>query len=163
MNGTLWALIGGAIFTVLVALGAFRAGERSSELDCQAEKNTALDKIIVKQQVLIKEVPKIVTEYVQTTTTVENTYHETITKVPSVFDPSCTMPPWWGELFVAAANGQSFDPSRTVGKVPGSYGCTETATATLKDLSAGSQNSAQLVGVLKWAQVIGDSKHDTRK
>lgn len=158
MNTTLWAVIGGASFTVLVALGGFKAGKADAGLECAAEKAKVVDKIITKQEVVIKEVPKIITRVVTETITTERTYHDAIKASADVFDPSCTMPPWWGELFVATANGQQFDATSRVGKAPARYGCLETATATLKDLSAGQANSARLLGVQQWAQLIGDGK-----
>lgn len=153
MNTTMWALISGAIFTVLVALGGFKAGESTSALECSAERARATDKIITRQEVIIKEVPKVITKYVQTTTTVENTYHDAQVLVPDLFDPNCVMPRWWGELFTNAANGIADDPRRA-GQAARPYGCLETAKATLSDLSAGARNSAQLDGIQQWARIV---------
>lgn len=159
MNTTLWAVIGGAIFTVLVAFGGYRAGTATAGLECAGERAAAVDKIITQDKIIIREVPKIITKYIQTTTTVENTYHDSTVLVPNLFDSSCIMPSWWGELFVNAANGVSNDP-RTAGKAPGVYGCIETAKATLGDLKAGTANSAQAAGIQQWAQLLnkGDGK-----
>lgn len=155
MNTTLWALIGGALFTVMVAFGGYRAGEASAGLDCAAKQALVTDKIITQQRVIIKEIPKIITKYVADTTTIERTYETTIKELPDVFDANCTMPKRWGELFVNAANGRAASDPGSATPSPASYGCLETAKATLSDLKAGSANTAQLTGLIPAAKLIG--------
>lgn len=155
MNTTLWAVIDGALFTVLVAFGSYKAGEAVAGLDYQAKLSLQKDNIITRDRLVIKEIPKIITKYVADTTTVERTYETTIKELPDVFDVNCTMPKRWGELFSNAARGSAPSDPQSTPPTPQSYGCLETAKATLSDLKAGTENTSQLSALIESAKLIG--------
>lgn len=143
------AILGGIALACGLAYSGYRFGVDATEGKYLNQQLTQADKIIVHDRIVEREVPKIITKYVQTTTTVEVS-HETIVKeIADVLDEHCTMPHGFAELLVAFANspdGQLPD-SQAVTRYAGIYGCRETAKAIADDLRAGYINTARLEGL----------------
>lgn len=147
-------LIVGAIFTIVVAAGGYKAGSAVTALNYEQARAGEVDKLVVHQQVVIKEVPKIVAKYIQTTTTVETETTHVITKVPDLLAADCLMPSQFGQLLVAAANGVDPDNGPEFAKYAGEYGCREVLKATLLDLKSGWKNTAHLEAVEQYVSVL---------
>lgn len=149
-----WGLIAGAVLAVLLALGGVKAG-RALEREEWVSRDLAIaQKVVVRREVEIREIPKIVTRVVTRVETVEKEVERVVTVIERQISPDCVLPDGFGMLLVAAANG--VDPAAPGGAdaFTGTYGCREVLAATLADLKAGWQNTASLDGIQEWARLV---------
>lgn len=148
-----WALLGGLVAGILIACGiaygGYRFGVDATESKYLNAQLVAADKVIVRDRIIEKQVPQIITKYVQTTTTVEVTHEVTVKEIDDVLDEHCVMPHGFAELLVAFANSRDgqLPDSDAIAKYAGVYGCRETAKAIADDLRAGYINTARLYGL----------------
>jgi hypothetical protein len=143
------AFLAGVALVCGVAWGGYEWGADSVRSANLAKELTQAQKVVVRQQILERQVPTIVTKYVQTTTTVEVSHETLVKEIADVLDEHCVMPHGFAELLVAFANsrdGQLPDP-QAVARYAGIYGCRETAKAIADDLRAGFLNTARLEGL----------------
>ena len=146
---------GWLILAVAVACGGggFVVGKRlevASELDRELTRAT---KVIAVQRDVIREVPKIIEKYVQTTVTIKEETERVIEVTPKRLPDDCIMPTGFGELLVGAARGITPNASGTIDETAGTYGCAEILTATVRDLQAGRTNSARLAGLQEYVRL----------
>lgn len=144
-------LAGIGLAIALVAAG-FEAGRKVERLDAVQERATELDHVVTQQQVVIKEVPKIVTKVVTREVTVEKEVQRVVTVSSHMLDPDCVLPGDFGMLLVAAANG--VDPTGDIDEIAGKYGCREVLAAILSDLQSGWINSARLEGLQQYEKTL---------
>jgi hypothetical protein len=153
----MWQVLGGIAIAVALVLGGYKAGHAVAAIDAAQERAAQQEKVIVHQQVLVKEVPKIVTRTVTKEVTVEKEVERVVTVAHDLLAPDCVLPDNFGMLLVAAANGA--DPSTgDVDAFRGAYDCRATLAAVLADLSAGWRNSARLDGLQEWARLVTEAK-----
>lgn len=149
----IYAVLGGVALAVALFFGGVTVGTKIERLDRVQERATELDRVIVHQQIVIKQVPKIVTRVVEKEVTVEKEVERVVTASNHMLAPDCVLPGDFGMLLVAAANG--WDPSAGgVDEARGTYGCHETLAAILSDLRAGWVNSARLEGLQQYEKVV---------
>jgi hypothetical protein len=149
----LYVLLGGIAIAVAIFFGGYKSGHAVAELDATQARAAALDRIVVRQQVVIKEVPKIVTKVVTKEVTVEKEVERVVIASQHMLAPDCVLPGDFGMLLVAAANG--IDPGAGVpDEIAGIYGCRETLAAALSDLQAGWRNSARLEGLQQYEKAV---------
>lgn len=148
----LYALLGGVGLAVALFFGGWYCGGAVEKLDRVQERATELDRIVKVQQVVIKEVPKIVTKTVTREVEVTKEVERVVTASNHMLNPDCVLPGNFGMLLVAAANG--IDPAGSVDEIAGTYGCHETLAAVLSDLRAGWINSARLEGLQQYEKLV---------
>jgi hypothetical protein len=148
----IYAVLGGVALAVGLFFSGVTVGTKIERLDRVQERATELDRVIVHQQIVIKQVPKIVTRVVEKEVTVEKEVERVVTASNHMLAPDCVLPGDFGMLLVAAANG--VDPTGSVDEIAGKYGCRETLAAILSDLRAGWVNSARLEGLQQYEKVV---------
>jgi hypothetical protein len=146
--------IGGILLAMAIAAGGYKAGYAVAALDAAGKENARLDRIIVRERVVAKEVPKIVEKVVTKTVTVTKEVERVVTKIQHDIPPDCVLPDRYGVLLVAAARGLDPDAPGVADALAGTYGCREVLAATLADLRAGYINTARLEGLQAWARVV---------
>jgi hypothetical protein len=121
-----WVLVVFGAILIATALGSFHVGgvyTRAGFIEADLKR---ADKVIVKQQVIVREVPKIVTKVVTKEVTVERVVERVVEKIPELLAPDCVLPDDYGRLLVSAANG--VDPAAGGSDAfAGTYGCREVA------------------------------------
>jgi hypothetical protein len=155
---SIYILVGALLVSGVFGLG-WKAGSAVASLDAAQARAGELDHIVAVDRIVEREVPKIVTQYVQTTTTVTTETEHVLLKVSDTLSPDCIMPTGYGQLLVAAARG--IDPADTTGfnGLAGTYDCRAVLNATIKDLAAGRRNTSKLgalQAVVKLDQPKGD-------
>lgn len=152
-----WVLLG--VFLTwgasLVAVGWWQRhdGALSARLDAAAAEASRVDKIIVRDRIIEKEVPKIVEKVVTRTVTVTKEVDHVVTKIEHDIPPDCVLPDNYGVLLVAAARGLNPDAPGVADALAGAYGCREVLAATLHDLKAGWINTARLDGLQEYVRL----------
>lgn len=141
------AVLGGIALAIGIAAGGYKAGFAVAALDAAGKENARLDKIIVQDRVIEKEVPKIVERVVTKTVTVTKEVERVVTKIEHDIPADCVLPDRFGLLLIAAARGLDPDAPGVADALGGAYGCREVLTATLHDLKAGWNNTATLEGL----------------
>ncbi|MGE0358653.1 MAG: hypothetical protein AB7P08_17255 [Burkholderiales bacterium] len=149
-----WALAAGAVLTVLLVLGGVKAGRALEREESLSRDLTVAQKLIVRREVEIVELPKIVERVVTRTVTVEKEVERVVVKIEKVIPADCVLPDGYGMLLVAAANGVDPDTPGGADAFAGAYGCRETLAATLADLKSGWKNTATLAGLQDWAALV---------
>lgn len=153
----LYALLGGVGLAVALFFGGWYCGGAVEKLDRVQERATELDRIVKVQQVVIKEVPKIVTKTVTREVEVTKEVERVVIASQHMLAPDCVLPGDFGLLLVSAANG--IDPAAGgVDGISGGYDCRETLAAILSDLRGGWRNSARLEGLQEWAKLVTEAK-----
>lgn len=150
----LYVFLAGIALVIAVFMGGVKAGrayEQNTTLRADL-KHTNL--VLVKQQQVIKEVPKIVTKTVTREVEVVKEVERVVTVTEKILAPDCVLPDGFGMLLVSAANGVDPAPAGGANEFSGQYGCRETLAAILTDLSAGWRNSARLDGLQEWAKLV---------
>lgn len=154
MSPSFIALIAGLV----IASATFGFGVRVGQ---KIEQNTTLkadlkhsNLVRVRQETIIREVPKIVTKVVTKEVTVEKEVERVIVASQHLLAPDCLLPDNYGMLLVAAARGLNPDAAGRVDETAGEYGCREVLAATLSDLKAGWQNSARLAGLQQFTKLV---------
>lgn len=149
---------GAAIGGVLLAVGLTGAGYRAGSAVKQGEWDEAelarAEKIVVRLERQVVEVPKIVTRTVVQEKTVEKEVERVVMVIPKVLAPDCVLPDGFGMLLASAANGVDPTSPGTTSTFSGTYDCRATLAAILTDLEAGWQNSARLTGLQEWARLV---------
>lgn len=150
----IWGALAGGVVAVLLVLGGVKAGRALEAQEWLARDLAVAQKIVVRREVEIREVPKIVTKVVTKVQVVEKEVERVVVQIEKAIPADCVLPADYGMLLVAAANG--VDPGAPGGAnaFSGEYGCRETLAATLSDLKAGWQNSARLAGLQAWASLV---------
>lgn len=151
------AAIGGVLLAVALTLGGYKAGAAVERDKASARELERAEKIIVRREREVVEVPKIVTKFVERKVTVEKEVERVITRIPQLLDADCVLPGNYGLLLVAAANGIDPENAAGVGSLTGPYGCREVLAATLLDLEAGWKNTEQLRALQRWAALVTQS------
>lgn len=157
-----WIIVGFLVALIAASLGGGRVGAMLERGKWEAKELTRAEKLIVRQEVLIREVPKIVVKTVTKEVTVEKEVERVVTVVDKIIAPDCVLPDGFGMLLVAAARGLDPEAPGVADETRGTYGCRETLDATLSDLKAGWRNTARLDGLQEWARVVtSTSKGDS--
>ncbi len=150
-----WLLAGGLALALAAGLGGYQLGAQVTDGKWTAKELARAERIVVRQEVLIREVPKIVTKTVERERIVEKEVDRVVTVIPRMLAPDCVLPERYGELLVGAARGIEPDPSTgRIDVTAGTYGCREVLEATLRDLKAGAQNSARLAGLQDYVRLL---------
>lgn len=150
----IYALLGGILIAVAIFMGGVKAGrafEQNTTLKADI-KHTNL--VMVKQQQIIKVVPKIVTKVVTREVEVVKEVERVVTVAEKILAPDCVLPDGFGLLLVSAANGVDPATAAAVDAYGGTYECKRVLAAILSDLSAGWRNSARLDGLQEWAKLV---------
>ena len=150
----IWGALAGAVVAVLLVLGGVKAGQAMEAQEWLTRDLTAAQKVIVRREVEIREVPKIVTKVVTKVQVVEKEVERVVVQIEKAIPADCVLPADYGMLLVSAANGVDPGTPGGVNAFSGEYGCRETLAATLSDLKAGWQNSARLAGLQAWASLV---------
>lgn len=152
-----WVLVGFGVILIASVLGSFHVGqvyERAGFIEADLRK---ANKVIERDRIVIREVPKIVTKVVTQEVTVTKEVERVVTVSQTMLAPDCVLPDNFGLLLVAAANG--VDPTAaSIDDYRGTYGCREVLASTLQDLLAGWRNSARLNGLQEWARLVTTTK-----
>lgn len=150
----IYGVIAGILVAVAIFMGGVKTGVAINENTTIKADLTRADKIIVRDKIIIKEVPKIVTKVVTREVEVTKEVERVVAKIPDLLAPDCVLPDRYGMLLVAAANG--IDPTAAGGAdaFAGEYGCRQTLAAVLADLQAGWRNSARLDGLQEWSRLV---------
>lgn len=148
------AAIGGVVLAVVLALGGYKAGAAVVQSKWNEAELARAEKIIVRERVIAKEVPKIVVQTVEREKVVEKEVERVVTVIPKILAPDCVLPDGFGMLLVSAANGVDPTAPGAPNAFSGGYDCRATLAAILTDLEAGWQNSARLHGLQEWAAVV---------
>lgn len=148
----LYVFLAGIGIAVAIFFGGYESGKKIERLDRVQERATELDHVITQQQVVIREVPKIVTKVVTKEVTVEKEVERVVIASQHVLAPDCVLPGDFGMLLVAAANG--IDPAGNVDEITGRYDCRETLAAILSDLRAGWVNTSRLEGLQQYEKTL---------
>ena len=156
----IFILLGGIGLAVVIFLGGYRSGSAVASLEAAQARAGELDKIIVQQKVVEREVPKIVTKVVTKTQTVTKEVDRVVLKSSEVLSPDCVMPHDYTELLLAAARGIDPNVPGSLDAITGEYGCREVLGATLSDLKAGWHNTATLEGLQAAVRVNQPTKGD---
>lgn len=154
----IYGVIIGILVAVAIFMGGVKAGVAYAESTTIKADLKRADKVIVQQQKLIVEVPKIVTRTVTREVEVLKEVERVVTVSEKLLAPDCVMPDGFGLLLVAAANGVDPEAAGAVDAFRGGYGCRATLAAVLSDLQAGWRNSARLAGLQEWAQLVTEVK-----
>lgn len=154
--------LAGAVAAATMLVGTFAAGMKAGRA---YEQNTTLkadlkhsNLVMVKQQTIIREVPRIVTRVVTKEVEITKEVERVVTITPQYLAPDCVLPDDFGMLLVAAANGLDPATPGSVDALRGAYGCRAALAAILADLSAGWRNSARLSGLQEWARLVTTEK-----
>lgn len=152
MNPYLW--LAGLLFVLACSAGSYRIGVKVERSEWLAKKVEVQEKIIYRDRVIEKEVPKIVTRVVEKRVEVEKEVERVVTVIPKVLAPDCVLPDGFGLLLASAANG--IDPTAPGGAstFAGTYDCREVLAAVLTDLEAGWVNSQRLQGLQQWVELV---------
>lgn len=153
-----YVLIAGFLMALAMLGGTFRLGvkyERGQQAEAKVKE---VEKIVYRDRVIEKEVPKIVTKVVEKRVEVEKEVERVVTKIPDLVAADCVLPDNFGFLLVAAANGIDPASARGTDALRGAYGCREVLEATLRDLEAGYVNSERLAGLQRWVEVVTEAK-----
>lgn len=148
------AVLAGIVLAVGLAFGGYKAGVGVTEAAWEAKEIARVEKIVVRDHVVEREVPKIVERVVTRTVTVEKEVERVRTVVEKSIPADCVLPDRYGLLLVAAARGLDPDAPGSADALAGTYGCRETLDATLADLKAGWINTERLAGLQEYVRVI---------
>lgn len=149
-----YVIIAALVFFALSCAGSARVGWKVRDADAQKERAEAAEKVIVRERIINKEVPKIVTRVVEKRVEIVKEVERVVTKIPDLVAADCVLPDNYGFLLVAAANGIDPQAARGADALRGAYGCREVLTATLRDLEAGYVNTQRLYGLQSWAELV---------
>lgn len=150
-----WLLVGALMLAVSTGIAGFGIGKKLERQQWQERDLATAQKVIVRQQVLIREIPKIVTKVVTNERVIEKEVERVVTVIPKALPAGCVLPDGYGELLVGAARGIGPDAAGRIDETAGAYDCTEVLAATLKDLQAGWKNSARLAGLQEYEALKG--------
>lgn len=149
-----WLLVAALVLAAGSGYVGFGLGKDVERLSWVARDLATAQKVIVKQEILVQEVPKIVTKYVERKVEITKEVERVVTVAPKLLAPDCVLPDGFGMLLVAAANGLDPETSSGLDAIRGSYGCNATLAAILTDLEAGWKNTAQLQALQQWADLV---------
>lgn len=149
-----YALIGGILIAVAIFAGGVKAGRAMEGIEWAQEKAARQERVIVRQQKVIVEVPKIVERVVTRERVVEKEVDRVVTVVEKAIPVDCVLPDNFGMLLVSAARGLDPETPGVADATGGAYGCRETLAATLADLKAGWINSARLEGLQQYVRTV---------
>lgn len=148
----LYVLLGGVALAIALFTGGAMCGSAIKQVEWDQEKAARTEASLVRERVLVREVPKIVTKVVTKEVTVTKEVERVVEKIPELIPVDCVLPDNYGLLLVAAANG--VEPGTgDADAFAGTYGCREVLDATLKDLKAGWVNTARLDGLQAWTRL----------
>lgn len=149
-----WLIVGALLLAAATGAGGIRIGMQMERTGWQEKEIARADKIIVKQEILIREVPKIVTKTVTKEKVIEKEVERVVTLIEKALPVDCALPDRYGELLVGAARGLEPDATGGIAETAGAYGCAEVLEATLSDLKAGWINSTRLAGLQEYVTLI---------
>ena len=149
-----YGVIGGLVMASAIFGFGVRVGAKMEENTTIKADLTRADKVIVRQEILIREVPKIVTKVVTKEVEVVKEVDRVVAQIENVLAPDCVLPDNYGFLLVAAAKGVDPAAAGESDEARGAYGCREVLKATLADLQAGWRNTARLEGLQEWAKLV---------
>ena len=149
-----YALVAGGVAMLGLILGSFHVGRVYERAGHTAADLVQAERVIVKQEIVVKEVPKIVTKTVTREVEVVKEVERVVTAANHMLAPDCVLPGDFGLLLVAAANGDDPTSPGATAHLTGGYDCRETLAAILADLQAGWRNSARLEGLQAWAKLV---------
>lgn len=149
-----WLIVAALSLAIASGFVGSRIGTNLERAEWERKELARAERIIVRQEVLIRKVPKIVEKVVVREKVIEKEVDRVVTVIESALAPDCVLPDRYGELLVGAARGISPDASGRIEEAAGEYGCREVLAATLKDLKAGWQNTERLAGAQQWAQIV---------
>ncbi len=118
--------------------------------DWQAKELTRAEKVIVRERVVIQEVPKIVTKVVTKEVEVAKEVERVVTVIQNI-SPDCVLPPDFVRVLIDTAKRFDGEATGSPDEKAGTDGCREVLAAIVKDLGAGKQNTARLQGLQEWA------------
>lgn len=150
----IYGVLGGIFLAVVIFMGGVKAGVAYTENTTIKADLLRAEKVIVRTEMLVQEVPKIVTKTVTREVEVVKEVERVVTAAHSMLAPDCVLPDNFGLLIVAAANGVDPQAPGSTDEARGRYDCHETLEAVLSDLQAGWVNSARLAGLQSWAKVV---------
>lgn len=154
MIPSLYVFIAGMVVISVSFMGGVKVG-RTMEKNVTIEADlTHANLVHVKQVILIKEVPKIITKTVTKEVKVTEVVERVITQIDKAIPPDCVLPDNYGMLLVSAAHGIDGSTPGGANDFAGTYGCREVIEATLKDLRAGWRNTVRLDGLQSWAKLV---------
>lgn len=154
----IYVFLAGIAVAVALFMAGVKTGHTYAENTTIAADLKRADRMIVQQQVLVREVPKIVTRVVTKEVEVVKEVERVVVQSHHLVAPDCVLPDNFGMLLVAAANGVDPEAAGSADAFRGGYGCRESLAAILTDLSAGWRNSTRLAGLQEWANLVTQEK-----
>lgn len=149
-----YVILAALAFLIACSAGSFRIGMKVERSEWQAKELKVVEKIVERERVVTREVPKIVTKVVEKRVEVEKEVERVVTKIPDLLDPDCVLPRNMGLLLASATNGVDPTAPGGIATFAGSYRCDEAVTAILADYEAGAINTQRLAGLQAWAELV---------
>lgn len=150
----IYGVIGGIFLAVAIFMGGVKAGRAYEENTTIKADLTRAAKVIVKQEVLIREVPKIVVRVVEREKQVEKEVERVVEVIRREVPRDCVLPERFSRVLIDFAR-KAADGAPGDADAPGAeYGCAEVLEATTADLGAGYKNTAALAGLQRWARLV---------
>ena len=151
-----WILLAAAVALIASFLAGVGVGKDLKQGEWDSAELTRAEKVIVRERVIAKEVPKIVTKVVTRDVEVEKEVERVVTIIKTV---DCVLPPEFGRMLVNSAN--AIDGSTGgVDEAPGAYECREVLEAIAKDYGAGKRNSNRLAGLQEYVRTVTEAKSE---